>query len=342
MSLSTAESLTVSIPDTHLTPPAAPSPLDAGLEAKLEARLSPLHRHLRLGLERQHEADVIGQGLTLFHVENWDSLHNILRGLLKLSGLYRLGVRNALDIRLTQNTVWLPHLPPEFDGFTLLHLSDLHLDMHPQLLDRIMTLIAPLSFDTALITGDFRAQTHGPFDATLAAAERLRPLLGDSLYAILGNHDSIRMVPALEAMGYRLLLNESVELTRGSDQIYLAGVDDPHYFRADNLEKAALSIPRHATSILLSHSPELYRNAAHAGFDLMLAGHTHGGQICLPGGIPIFCNMRGPRRYCRGAWQFEQMQGYTSVGSGFSVVEVRYFSRGEITLHTLRRGQPRR
>jgi predicted MPP superfamily phosphohydrolase len=67
----------------------------------------------------------------------------------------------------------------------------------------------------------------------------------------------------------------------------LAGIDDAHFYRVDNIEKAASVIPHEAFSILLSHTPEIYRQAAHAGFDLLLSGHTHGGQICLPGSVPL-------------------------------------------------------
>ena len=78
-------------------------------------------------------------------------------------------------------------------------------------------------------------------------------------------------------------------LERDGEAIYLAGVDDAHYFRADNMERAADAIPEEAISILLSHSPEIYKSALHAAFDVMLSGHTHGGQICLPGGWPLTC-----------------------------------------------------
>jgi hypothetical protein len=145
------------------------------------------------------------------------------------------------------------------------------------------------------------------------------------------------MVPMMEAMDIRVLLNESIAIQKQGSAIYLAGIDDPHYFRADNLEKASEDIPLDATSILLSHSPEMYRNACHAGFNVMLSGHTHGGQICLPGGIPLMCNVSSPRRFCRGAWRHNQLQGYTSVGSGASVVDVRLNCPPEITLHDLRR-----
>ena len=89
-------------------------------------------------------------------------------------------------------------------------------------------------------------------------------------------------------------------------------------------------------SILLSHTPEAYRHAAHADFDLMLCGHTHGGQICLPGGRPLLTDASSPRRFARGAWRYHAMTGYTATGSGTSLVDVRLNCPPEVTLHTLR------
>jgi uncharacterized protein len=88
---------------------------------------------------------------------------------------------------------------------------------------------------------------------------------------------------------------------------------------------------------LLSHTPEIYRQAAHAGFDLLVSGHTHGGQICLPGGIPITLDSVLPRHMGSGPWKHGNMLGYTSVGVGTSVVPVRINSLPEITLHHLQR-----
>ena len=96
-------------------------------------------------------------------------------------------------------------------------------------------------------------------------------------------------------------------------------------------------MPADAFSILLSHTPEIYRQAAHAGFDVLLAGHTHGGQICLPGGIPITLDSKLPRKMGAGAWMYHSMMGYTSVGAGSSVVAVRLNCLPEITLHHLAR-----
>lgn len=135
-----------------------------------------------------------------------------------------------------------------------------------------------------------------------------------------------------------MLLNESDSIVRGDQRIHLAGVDDAHYYRADNLEEAAAGIPHEEFSILLSHTPEIYRQAAHAGFQVMLSGHTHGGQVCLPWSIPITLDSVLPRRMGAGAWNYHAMAGYTSVGVGASIVSVRFNCPPEITLHHLRRG----
>jgi len=84
------------------------------------------------------------------------------------------------------------------------------------------------------------------------------------------------------------------------------------------------------------YTPEIYRQAAAAGFDLLLSGHTHGGQICLPGGIPLTLDATLPRSLGSGAWKYRDMAGYTSVGAGSSVVPVRFNCPPEITLHYLR------
>jgi hypothetical protein len=135
-----------------------------------------------------------------------------------------------------------------------------------------------------------------------------------------------------------MLLNECELIARDDQRIFLAGVDDAHFYRMDNIEKAVAEIPEGAFSILLSHTPEIYRQAAHAHFRLMLSGHTHGGQLCLPGSIPIMLEAVLPRGMGAGAWQYHGMTGYTSVGAGTSVVPVRLNCPPEITLHRLRCG----
>lgn len=302
---------------------------------QLAKRVGRVHLRQRLGIEADHATHVFSRGRNFFHIENWYLAHGAIRLALKCLGLYQRGRRNALAVRIRHNPVSLARLPAAFDGFTLLQLSDLHLDMDAAFAEALIERLDRVEYDVCVMTGDFRARTYGDFRPALAALERVCAHIRKPVYGILGNHDSILMVPAMEAMGITMLMNEAVAIERGGVAIYLAGIDDPHYFQAENFEKTAQAIPAEAVSILLSHSPETYRRAAHVGFDLMLSGHTHGGQICLPGGIALMTNAACPRRFCRGAWGYYDMQGYTSAGSGASVVDVRFNCPPEITLHRL-------
>ncbi|MEJ2394617.1 MAG: metallophosphoesterase family protein [Candidatus Thiodiazotropha sp.] len=311
--------------------------MDSDIFMHLEKRLGAVHARLRLGIEEEAVPQVFGRGINFFHPENWYSSHSLLRKILKASGFYWRGRDNTLSFRVTHNTIELPHLPAAFDGYTLLHLSDLHADMYPPAIEALAQQVKGMTYDAVVMTGDYRAWTFGAFDASMEGVRVLRDQLRGPVYAVLGNHDTIRMVPELEAMGIQMLLNESLTIEREGEVIHLAGIDDAHYYKVDNIEKAAEGIPLSSVAILLSHTPEIYRQAAHAGFDLFFCGHTHGGQICLPGGYPLTLDARCPRRLGSGSWRHAGMQGYTSAGAGTSIVEVRINCPPEITLHTLRK-----
>ena len=301
----------------------------------LEQRVGRLHARQRLGVEKEHESQVFGQGLNFFHIENSELSALAIEYALKMTGLFWRGRRNAERVQVRHNHVKVRELPDSFDGFSILQLSDLHCDMSERAMQRVGELLGTLSYDACVLTGDFLGETSGPFKRALAILADLRTEIRDPVYGVLGNHDSIRMVPDLEKMGIRMLVNESDTIERGGRKIHIAGIDDAHFYRADNIEKATDLIPLDAFSVLLSHTPEIYRQAAHAGFSLLLSGHTHGGQICLPGGIPITLDSVLPRRLGAGPWKHHTMDGYTSVGAGSSVVPVRFNCPPEITLHYL-------
>src|SRR5260370_21783853 len=111
---------------------------------ELEERLGPLHARQRLGIEKDHEAQVFGQGLTFFHLENWYSAPAIIRTILKLAGLYWRARRNAESIVVRRNDLRIAELPPAFDGFTILHISDLHADMNEAAVADLIQLIGCL------------------------------------------------------------------------------------------------------------------------------------------------------------------------------------------------------
>jgi len=317
----------------HRTSPSA----DEEIVEKLERRLGRLHAKQRLGIEADHEARVFGQGINYFHPENWYYSPWFVTAALKLTGLYWRARKNAERIEVRHHDIPLHNLPTSFEGFTILHLSDLHVDMNDGAMQRLIELLPDVAYDACVLTGDYRGKTYGPFDAAVEGLRQVRAQLRGPVFGVLGNHDTIRMVPALEDMGIQMLLNESEMLVRGGQCVHVVGIDDAHFYRVDNLEKAVLQVPNDEFSILLSHTPEIYRQAAHAGFDLLLSGHTHGGQICLPGAIPITLDAVLPRRMGAGPWKYCNMVGYTSVGVGSSIVAVRINCPPEITVHHLRR-----
>jgi uncharacterized protein len=299
----------------------------------LEGRLGRAHARQRLLTEREHEAQIFGHGLNFFHFENLTSSRLLIRTVLVVTGLYQRGLRNAARVQLKHNRIASPLLPAAFRGFTVLQLSDLHVEMNREAMQQVEALATSLEYDICVLTGDFRGRTFGPFGDTLEQMAHITSVLKGPLYGVLGNHDTIAMVPGLEEMGIRMLLNECHVIERGSERIHLAGIDDAHFYQSDSIEKAAAGIPREEFSILISHTPEVYKDAAHAGFDVMISGHTHGGQICLPGGIPITLDSRLPRHMGAGPWKYSHLSGYTSVGAGSSVVPVRFNCPPEITLH---------
>jgi predicted MPP superfamily phosphohydrolase len=317
---------------------AAQAPIERDILVALDQRVGAERARQRLALERDHEAQVFGQGLTRVHLENWRPARTILRTALQMTGLYRRARRNADRVLVRHNHLWFAGLPASFENFTILHISDLHVDLSAGAMQHLIGMVGGLRYDLCVLTGDYRGETYGPFAPSMKAVADLRAELGGPIYAVLGNHDTIQMVPALEAMGIRMLMNECETITRGEERIHLAGIDDAHFYEAGDIHKAVSQIAEGEFSILLSHTPEVYHQAADAGVDLMLSGHTHGGQLCLPGSIPITLESVLPRRMGAGAWRYLGMQGYTSVGVGTSLLAVRLNCPPEITLHVLHRG----
>lgn len=294
---------------------------------------------LRKRLHRQADlrARLVHQGEGPLAIERVIPVDRIITGTLKFSGLAARGRANCLRIRTVTREQPLGNLPPAFDGFRLLHLSDLHLDLVAGFTDPLVELINQTPHDLAVITGDFADHPAGYFHDCLGDIRRIAAALGPGALAILGNHDIIEIVPHLEEAGMRVLLNENTVIERRGEKLWLAGVDDPHFYRTHDLEAARRGIPQGACSILLAHSPAVYDEARHYGFNFMLSGHTHGGQICLPGGLALVRNGRCPPAQFLGAWNHHGLHGYTSPGTGSCGVPARFNCPPEITVHVLRR-----
>ncbi len=258
---------------------------------------------------------------------------------LKATRLYDIGNRNAKNIIVNRVEVKIPDLPESLDGYRILHLTDLHLDFITGIENRVCEKIKTLACDLCVLTGDYRAGTKGDFKHIMKPLQKIidRVQTRDGVYAILGNHDTYAMAEGMERMGIRFLANETIVIPRGNDRIVLTGIDDPHYYYTGQAG-LALQNEFEGFKVALVHTPELYDWAAENNYRLYLCGHTHGGQVCLPGGIPIVTHLDAGKRFYRGLWNYSDMTGYTNQGSGTVGIPIRFFTQSEIALITLKKG----
>jgi len=261
---------------------------------------------------------------------------------LRLSGLYARGYRNALDIQVTELELEMPNLPKAFDGYQILQLTDLHIGRFDETIAAAIERVRGVEADLCVLTGDYLWGVGGPFRHVLPVMTKVRQAVRapDGIYATLGNHDGHELLEVLEEVGIRGLVNETVTIERAGEKIYVTGLDDVHYFYTSAAHQALLESPE-GFKIALVHSPEVADWAAEAGYAAYFTGHTHGGQICLPGGRPVITHLHRCRGYASGLWRCGEMLGYTSTGTGVSVIPIRFNNRGEIVLIRLRRGSHR-
>jgi len=202
-------------------------------------------------------------------------------------------------------------------------------------------LIKPLEFDYCFLGGDYSNGTGALPHKVNPCLERLATQLltkTPGIYAVLGNHDIYDTAIVLERKGVKVLINDNCVIERGGQRIFVVGLDDHHHYKNIDWRLAEENIgEQDFFKILLSHSPDNYRKAAAKGYNFMLSGHTHGGQICLPPGIPIFTHARARGQFARGVWSYKQLKGYTSTGAGTSALGVRLYAPPEICLLTLGR-----
>lgn len=258
--------------------------------------------------------------------------------ILKIFGLYKRGYDNAKNIIIKEIVINFTNLPESFDSYRILYLTDLHLNSIEGIGDIICNKIKNLKYDLCVMTGDYRDRIEGGFKHILNPMENITSTIKakDGILATLGNHDTYLMMKNLEEMGIKILANETVVIFRNNEEIAVTGIDDPHYYYTDQAV-SSLEEEINQFKIVLAHSPELYDVAADNGYNLYLCGHTHGGQICLPKGIPIFSHLYSGRRFYKGLWRYSTMKGYTSQGCGASAIPIRFNTQGEITLITLKK-----
>jgi predicted MPP superfamily phosphohydrolase len=229
-------------------------------------------------------------------------------------------------------------LHPGLEGFTIAQLSDIHLWPYtqPELVQKGVEMANEQKPNLTVVTGD---HVWRDAEASFELSEILSGLDATyGVYSVMGNHDywmGIDTVQAgFDAGRMPVLYNQGLTIEHQGGQLYLAGMDDGWAGQAD-LQSALEKAPPGAPVVLLLHEPDL---ADQVSLDervtLQLAGHTHGGQVRLPGDKPFALPYLG-RKYERGLYQVNQMWLYTNVGLGVISVPIRYHCPPEITLFTL-------
>lgn len=244
-------------------------------------------------------------------------------------------------IEIVRLRLTLPRLAPVFDGYRLVHLSDLHADVGgtaDRLLD-VAALVNAEQPDLVAITGDFvtRAPAEAAFPALLPALRALNAR--DGVVAVLGNHDHWSGAGAIRELlrqaGVRELRNTVMTLLRRHGaRLHIAGVDS-YWERQDRLEAVLAALPPQGAAVLLAHEPDYADISAASGrFDLQLSGHTHGGQVVIPFlGPPVLPHLG--KKYPAGCYQVGSMIQYTNRGLGVIPPRLRFNCRPEITVITL-------
>ena len=251
--------------------------------------------------------------------------------------------------------MFCPRLPHAFEGYTIYQVSDLHMRQmgrREKIVQKILTGLPPA--DLIAVTGDM-IHTSAGTEPFLHLAKSFQA--ADGAYAVFGNSEHKNGVrpfafsQTLADNGIPPLMNRHVLLTRGEAQIALAGVDDPVNDR-DRLGEALEGLSEDVFTLLLMHSPDGIAEAVVRGVDVVLSGHTHGGQIRLPLYGALYTHSTLGKRMSDGYYSRSRLrraigirpgrtQLYVTRGLGVSGLALRFLTRPEFTIITLRRGLPR-
>jgi predicted MPP superfamily phosphohydrolase len=273
------------------------------------------------------------------------------REFMKLGSLFAAGglLAKVGQIELSDETntpvvervdIPIRNLKPALEGFTIVQLSDIHLQpfTRPELVQRAVEMSNDLRPDLTVLTGDYVWRDQ-------EAAFELAPILAGlnarhGVYSVLGNHDHWLDVEATKRAfaeaGLPMLINQGVEIVQGNGSFYLAGMDDG-WSGLPDLTQTLEDAPSGDPVVLLLHEPDLVNETSlDPRIALQLSGHTHGGQVLLPGKPPIFTPTLG-KIYSQGLFKVNDTWLYTNRGLGVISVPLRFNCPPEITLLTLAR-----
>ncbi len=251
---------------------------------------------------------------------------------------------------LSVHTIYSEKLPASFNGFRIAHLSDLHIRETEKDNEKLLAMVREAKPDIIVITGDLVDGSETDIDSALRFAEKAVTIA--TCYFVAGNHEERlgeeygRLRSGLIALDVTVLEDEKMELIRGGEKVFLAGVKDPGFtvpylskdcatVMEDKLQK--LKIEESSFNILLSHRPELFDVYAEYGVDLVFSGHAHGGQFRLPFVGGLYAPNQGIfPEYDSGVYTSGDTNMIVSRGIGNSAFPLRFNNRPEVILVELK------
>lgn len=255
------------------------------------------------------------------------------------AALLPFGCSSTNEPQVLRHTVTLERLPASFSGFTICHLSDLHSEEFGQGNSRLVDMIAGGNPDIIVMTGDMVKKNDPDENVFLTLCERL-PSLAPTYY-ITGNHETYGLHDDLPAKvaerGIHFIDNRHTRIEREGESFCLAGAGEYYTYGSYGLHAAVTGIPEEDCTILLAHHPECMADYALKKVDLVLSGHTHGGQIRFPLVGGVFCPDQGLfPQYIDGMHHSGMTRMYISRGLGSSTVPMRINCPPELAFLTLK------
>lgn len=256
------------------------------------------------------------------------------------------GLIETNEIEVKKHDIRVQRLAPAFDGFKIALLSDFHFGPYTgaRQIGAAVRAANQIQPDAIMLLGDFVSEPLSG-DPKLGAKKAepcaqvlsgLKSRLGS--FAVLGNHDYATdpsfVADALHGHGISVLRDENRAFEQDGGRLWLVGVTDAT-FAHSNLDQALEKVPSHENKILLVHEPDYADYASRYGIDVQFSGHSHGGQIRIPGIRPLWLPPLG-RKYYRGYYRVGSLQLYTNEGIGTIGLPFRFCSPPEVTLITLR------
>lgn len=255
---------------------------------------------------------------------------------LSLTHVARAALAEPYMLTIEHKQIQLDRLPTAFDGFRVVQLSDVHHGPFSdrEQIERAVETANRLQPDIVALTGDYISKERHYAAPCAEMLGKLKARYG--VYAVLGNHDhwtdAALITDLFRAEGITVLINEGIRFERDGAAFWLAGVDDS-MVGLEDVSLALAGARKDEMKLLLAHNPIVLRRAARASIDLVLSGHTHGGQVAIRGERSA---PRPRKRLLKGLWRQGKTQIYVNRGLGTVVLPIRYGCPPEISLLELR------